>query len=384
MGKTDLEQVVHATYYFPSPTPSGHKLFGQAWVPEGCLLDQERTRAEIERSLAKAPPAQKTASSNNAKASDYGDFGRTLSVDELKVLRHDPRNVRAYVLFLHGLHSNSSFGTMDPIARGELHRKYQGSVPHRLNEHGMVVFAHDHMGHGRTLTASGKHDHRVIDRFQTLELDALQHIELIRSLASSDSATEDNAAMQNKPLFIIGESMGGLLAVCLALHHHEKVFPTRESTGGLVLIAPAVLPPSNMFGIKGRILYPLSGLVSALFPRLDAVKIPGCGLFPEIQKEFDSDPWTGRGMLKARLGREIIQAQKQVEKHMKELKCPFLVLYGTEDTLTDPQKGAELFQQASSSDKQTIILSGMWHILLYEPRADEARSAVYSWIFARC
>jgi acylglycerol lipase len=383
MGSAALDRVVHATYRFKSDTGSGHKLFAQLWIPETCLLEKDRVRKEIDRSISQAPAQHRDACKRFPKASDYGDFGQTLSVEELRLLRYDAKKVRALVLFLHGLHSNSSFGTMDPLAPGERHRKYEGSVPQHLNEQGILVFAHDHMGHGRTLTASGKIEHRVVDRFRTLELDTLRHIEIMRSLASSEELSEESAPDQPKPLFIIGESMGGLLAVSLALHYPDRLFPTGTRAGGLVLIAPAVLPPRDMFGVKGRILYQLSGVVSALFPRLDAVQIPGCTLFPEIQKEFDTDEWTGRGKLKARLGREIIQAQKEVATRINELRCPFLALYGTEDTLTNPQNGLELFQRASSSDKETIVLEGMWHILLFEPRAQEARSEVFSWILAR-
>lgn len=384
MGTAVFDRFVHATYRFKTDTASGHKLFGQLWVPQACLVDEDHVIKEIEQTSSEVPSAQREASERFPKASDYGDFGRILSSEELSVLRYDARKVRAIALFLHGLHSNSSFSTMDPIAPGEFHRKYMGSMPQRLNEQGILVFAHDHMGHGRTLTASGKSDHRVIDRFRTLELDALRHIEIVRSLAFGEGASTEGPLCNSIPLFIIGESMGGLLAVSLALNYSDRLFSASDRVGGLILIAPAILPPRDMFGLKGRILYQVSGIVSALFPRFDAVQIPRCGLFPQVQKEFDIDEWTCHGKLKARLGREIIQAQKETEKRIGELKCPFLVLYGTEDTLTNPQTGVELFQRASSSDKQTIVLEGMWHVLLFEPGAEAARSEILSWILARC
>ncbi|KAK4535925.1 hypothetical protein CDCA_CDCA06G1950 [Cyanidium caldarium] len=386
-------EVLHVTYRFRSERPTGHLIFGQCWVPWAVLRQPKEVLALLSAATGRADGHRGGGEAVSAErfphTSDEGDLHRMLEAPrELGLLACDADRVRGMVLYLHGLHSNSSFELLDPDRPGGLRRQYAGSVVESLNRAGYVVFAHDHMGHGRTLTAQGRGDWRVVDRFQTLEVDAMTHLRLVReAVLGAAATTADHASPPPPPTFVMGESMGGLLAFHVMRRFRQQVLlPNARGSsggGGVVFISAALQPPANLFGLKGRILYSLSGIVSAVFPRYDAIQIPGCVKFPDIQREFENDPQTHRGKLKARLGAEIIQAQQASARHIDSADYSFLALYGTDDNLVDPRAVGELLQRSPSKDKSVIYLDGMWHVLLHEPKGPEARQRVLEWIQAR-
>lgn len=370
------DAVLHLTYRYTTLRPSRHRVFGQCWLP--------RAAAAVHVDGDEGGRCGGAGAGTPWKASDGGDLGRELDADadELRELvgRGAPR-VRGMVLLVHGLHGNSSFEFLDADAPGGVRRRYAGSLVEQLNRAGFVVFAHDHMGHGRTRTAKGRREARVVDSFATLELDVVAHVELMRRALFGADAGADGAPPPLPPTFLIGTSMGGLTALQAARHHRERLFP--RGGGGVVLVAPALQPPSDMFGLKGRILYRLSAAISAWFPRYDAIMLPKCELFPRLQQEYDRDEWNTVGKLKARLGREIIVNQEDVERRIQDVDVPLLALYGTEDTLTDPKAVEQMVQRARSTDKEVVLLAGMWHMLLHEPKGGEARQRILLWIQAR-
>lgn len=48
-----------------------------------------------------------------------------------------------------------------------------------------------------------------------------------------------------------------------------------------------------------------------------------------------------------------------------QVSLPFLVLHGEEDKVTDQKVSKQLFELASSKDKNIKLYQGMWHGLLY-------------------
>lgn len=54
-----------------------------------------------------------------------------------------------------------------------------------------------------------------------------------------------------------------------------------------------------------------------------------------------------------------------LEKRLKEVKIPFIVLHGEEDRVTDKSVSKQLYDVAASSDKKLVVYPGMWHGLLY-------------------
>ncbi|XP_030875636.1 monoglyceride lipase [Leptonychotes weddellii] len=82
---------------------------------------------------------------------------------------------------------------------------------------GLLVFAHDHVGHGQS-----EGDRMVVSDFQVFIRDVLQHVDTMQK------------NYPGLPVFLLGHSMGGAIAILTAVER-----PSHFS--GMVLISPLVL-----------------------------------------------------------------------------------------------------------------------------------------------
>ncbi|KTF92572.1 hypothetical protein cypCar_00010919, partial [Cyprinus carpio] len=89
-------------------------------------------------------------------------------------------------------------------------------IAHSLTQHGILVFAHDHVGHGQS-----EGERMAIKNFQIYIRDVLQHIDIMKG------------QYPNLPVFIIGHSMGGGISILTACERPQDF-------AGVVLIAPMV------------------------------------------------------------------------------------------------------------------------------------------------
>lgn len=273
---------------------------------------------------------------------------------------------KASVFLLHGLHSNTFCEYLEPDESQNMARRlYSNSIPQLLNQHGFVVFGHDHQGHGKS---QGKCQ-GYFDSMDTLVTDAHQFIEWITN--------EKYPSLKEKPIFLIGCSMGSLVAILLGL----KYGPLFR---GLVLISPAVSQASNQFGLIGRLLKPLSSIVSAWYPTLPVLRLPKNEKFPKLQQSWDNDELNYHGKLRARVGEQFVKTYAEVSEKSRNFHAPFIMYYGSEDTLVDPQGMQDFFDKAASSDKKVVALEGRWHILHHEPGKEAVRQQFLDWIEERC
>ncbi|CAH1277166.1 MGLL [Branchiostoma lanceolatum] len=113
---------------------------------------------------------------------------------------------RAAVFVSHGLGSHCLLGTEKLVDL--------------LTSHGILVFAHDHINHGRSDGERG-----VIPDLNILVRDVLQHVDAITSKHN------------DIPVFLFGASMGGLICT-------EATLERPEQFAGLMLIAPALKIPT--------------------------------------------------------------------------------------------------------------------------------------------
>jgi len=281
-------------------------------------------------------------------------------------LADNPANTKASVFLIHGLHSNTLCEYLEPDPAHHMARRlYQDSIPELLNKHGFMVFAHDHQGHGKS---QGKCK-GYFDSMDTLVADAHQFIEWITE--------EKYPVLKEKPVFLIGCSMGSLVTILLGL----KYGPLFR---GAVLISPAVSQAKNQFGFIGRLLKPMSSFVSAWYPTLPVLRLPRNEKFPELQKSWDNDELNYHGKLRARVGEQFIKTYDELSVKSSNFHIPFIMYYGSEDTLVDPQGMQRFYDMASSSDKKVVALEGRWHILHHEPGKEFVREQFLQWIQERC
>ncbi|GJQ13490.1 hypothetical protein GpartN1_g5281.t1 [Galdieria partita] len=273
---------------------------------------------------------------------------------------------KASVFLIHGLHSNTFCEYLEPDpSQNGARRLYSNSIPQLLNEHGFVVFAHDHQGHGKS---QGKCK-GYFDSMETLVSDTLQLIEWITK--------EKYPVLKEKPIFLMGCSMGSLVSILLGLKYGSYL-------RGAVLISPAVSQANNQFGVIGRILKPLSGWVSAWYPTLPVLRLPKNEKFPQLQKSWDNDELNYHGKLRARVGEQFVKTYDELSEKATNFTIPFIMYYGSEDTLVDPKGMQSFFDKAASRDKKVVPLEGRWHILHHEPGKELVREQFLQWIEERC
>ncbi|HEY4869873.1 MAG TPA: lysophospholipase [Candidatus Dormibacteraeota bacterium] len=233
--------------------------------------------------------------------------------------------------------------------------RYAG-VAERLVAAGYAVRAADHRGHGR----SGGRRTSVV-RFA----------DYVADLNTVLSACKKQwPALQ---IFLVGHSMGGLIALSLAVTHPE-------SLDALVVSAPAACP-----GEVSRSTIILGKMLSRAVPDLGVLKLPlnRISRDPAVVAAYNADPLVFPTRIRARLGAEMLQTMEQVSDGLPGLRLPLLVMQGTEDGLVDPGCGPMVYERAGSPDKTLKMYDGLWHEIFNEPERDTVLRDLVSWLDAR-
>lgn len=270
-----------------------------------------------------------------------------------------PDSAKGIVFLLHGLHGHACFDFLDADEKG-IRNKYEGSIVESLNKLDLIVFGHDHPGHGLSGGLRG-----YWDSFDVLRDAALETIDHAVSLPE--------LKLSGKPKFGVGMSMGGTIAIEMA-----RVRPT--CLDGYVLLSPAVKPPDDMFGLWGRFLHAVSGAVSKMTPKLRVLKLP-LNEDEDLKQQFVNDPMTIKDPLRARPGREFIRVYSEIEQNASSIKFPAVVVFfGEKDPIVSSHGIQGFIDAISSEDKAKHECKGTGHEVLYEAHRDEVRQALCVWI----
>lgn len=237
------------------------------------------------------------------------------------------------------------------------HCQVYGNVAAVLTHEGILTFAHDHVGHGKS-----EGDRVHINTFNTFVNDVMQHV---------NSMKEKHPGL---PCFIIGHSLGGLIAVKAALDHPDAF-------AGIVLIAPAIMP--NKETVTPFLVF-VAKLVARFFPQYQVSPIPPETISrdPAIVKQYTDDPLVWHGGLKARFSVNILDTMNEVQGRLSEIKWPFMILHGTDDKLCSMEGSQLMYDKASSKDKCLKVYDGAYHQVHNEPNGQgkEAIGDIVDWI----
>jgi len=245
---------------------------------------------------------------------------------------------------------------------GELQYEKPTSFVKELNDRGIIVEAHDHVGHGRS---SGLRAY--FPSFSVLVEDSLNHVKDLRKKYG-----------EKLPIFLVGHSLGGTVSITLARDNPDLI-------SGICLSSAATEPPADMFGIKGKILFNISGLLSKFVPTKEVITLPKNTRNPAEQARFDNNDLNAADVeLRARVGREFIDAYKNIADHLPKITTPVLAISGELDTLVNPEANARFIDGISSEDKTKQVAAGRWHNLLVEEKREEIWTAFADWIAERC
>ncbi len=228
-------------------------------------------------------------------------------------------------------------------------------VAQRLVRDGWLVGAPDHRGHG---LSGGRR--AAVERFDDW-------------IADLDSYIRGALTAAPRPLFLIGHSLGGLIATVYALRHQDAL-------DGLVLSSPSVMPPASVSPATiraGRFLSRWASNLPVVALRLDAVSRD-----PAVVEAYRSDPLVHLGKVRARTGAEILRAIDEVQRDIARLRLPVLSVQGTVDMLVDPGAAQWVDANVGSADHTLRVYEGLYHEVFNEPERDTVLDDVARWLDA--
>lgn len=255
--------------------------------------------------------------------------------------RREVEDARGEAVIVHGFGEHS--GRYGPLTDHLVANRYS-------------VVSYDQRGHGKSGGLPGH-----IERFSDYEEDLDRSI----SLAGSHGDT--------RRIFIIGHSMGGLVALRYLAIKGIKL-------GGAIVSAPliglAAQAPAHkvMIARVGARVVPRFRLDNEINP-------DDLSRDPEVCRAYAEDPLVNR-LVSARWFAEATRAMKQVTAWANDIKLPVLVMHGSNDRIASVEETKQFFERLGSKDKELVIYPGFYHELFNEPEKQEVFDRVTAWLDA--
>ena len=239
---------------------------------------------------------------------------------------------------------------------GEHARRYD-HVVERLVGLGLVVYAPDHRGHGRS---GGK---RIELRDWSEFIDDLHQLSAI--------AITENPGL---PRFLLGHSMGGAIALTYALDHPDEL-------AGLIVSAPAVVVTAG----KPAFVVEIGKIIGRFAPNVpvETLDAKAVSRDPAVVAAYESDPLVYHGKVKAGIARGMVTAAESFPARLPSLTMPTLVLHGTEDRLADVSGSRMIAERAGSPDLTLKTYDGLFHEVFNEPEQEKVLDDVVDWLRPR-
>ena len=248
------------------------------------------------------------------------------------------RSPRAVLVNLHGLGDHSG-----------LYPNLGGHFPQR----GIALYAYDMRGNGRSpgqrAYLRGWHE----------------YLEDLRIFLSRVREWEGD-----RPLFLLGNSLGGLIVLDYSLSH---------PTGVTGVIAAA--PPLGKLGVP-PVLMLLGRIMSRVFPRFSlnvGMDLSGLARDPAVVEGVLSDPFFHRRGT-ARLSTEVTAAIARVRAAAGRLSVPLLILHGSDDRMVPPDGSRAFFAGVAYPDREFREYPGAYHGLFADINHAEVLADLARWI----
>jgi len=229
---------------------------------------------------------------------------------------------------------------------------------------GFVVAGHDHRGHGRS---SGRR--ATISAAEDLVDDLEAGLAALADRLGS-RAGEPSARLAGPPL-LFGQSLGGLVALSLALRAPERV-------AGLVMSSPALDPGLSR---AQALLYRTMLALAPDLPVPSGLKPERLSHDPEVARRWHADPLV-HGRITARLLRFVVEGSARALREAPRLAVPALLQFGTDDSFVDPE-GSRRFAAAAPAHRLTAReYPDLRHELQQEPEPmrERVRADLADWL----
>jgi alpha-beta hydrolase superfamily lysophospholipase len=230
---------------------------------------------------------------------------------------------------------------------GEHSGRYE-RLMERLNRSGISVWAPDHRGFGRS---GGKRGHvRGFDQYLK-DLDRM--VEIAR-----------RGLPEQKKLFLLGHSMGGLMALRYGQEKGDRI-------DGLIVSSPALAPARPIPAARAI----PAKILSRLHPSLTINNEIDSRLLShdtEVVQAYDNDPLVHRRVT-PRWFTAFLGAMEEAKKGAPRMQTPLLLQVAGEDSLVAPEASRRFFESLSLRDKTLHVYEGLYHEIYNEAEEDRER-----------
>lgn len=182
------------------------------------------------------------------------------------------------------------------------------------------------------------------------------------------------AEHERRPVFVLGMSMGGLLAL------HAAVQSSGRYLAGVVALAPALSPQGAPWIV--RQLLPWIARFSHATPLSMGLRPEQISRDSEAVAEYLRDELFQQKCSPG-LALALIEGMEAVQSAAGKATVPLLLLHGSEDRIAPAEASARFLANAGSVEKQRRVYNGARHNLLLETNAEEVIGDVLAWLAAR-
>jgi len=222
---------------------------------------------------------------------------------------------------------------------------------------GFAVHAYDQSGHGRSRGPRGH-----VDRFDRM-LDELESF--------SEFVHDEQSGL---PSFLVGHSMGGLVAAATVAFRKPKIDRLILSGALLELAADT----SIWKRAATRILAPLGSRVGLSV----GLSTEGLSRDPEVGRRYEADPYV-KDRMSARFASEMIAMVKRMPEAASKIEIAALLLHGEVDPIS-PTSGSRTFFEGlpkSILGKSRLhVYPNLRHEIFNEPERRQVWQDIIDWI----
>lgn len=219
----------------------------------------------------------------------------------------------------------------------------------------ILVFGHDHVGHGKS-----EGDRAHIEDYGHYVQDVIRTIE------------ETKSRFPTLPCYLMGHSMGGLIAALAAI---EK----QDWFKGLILSSALVeIDPKS----AGWFIQTVAKVVAVIVPQAGIKKVNNdfISSVPEEVQTYMEDELIYHGACKAKWATSSIVGIEKIREQISRIELPLLLIHGTEDNMV-PISGSEFI---AANVKSSLVkfekFDGCRHEVLHDKDKDRAIAVIREWI----
>lgn len=226
-------------------------------------------------------------------------------------------------------------------------------VVEALNKADLNAYLLDHRGHGRS-----EGPRAAVLRFEEYLEDLDIFLRRVRE-------------QYQGPLFLLGHSMGGLIAATYALRRKPQL-------AGVVLSSPYLglkIPLPLYKALAGR-------LISRLLPQANITSELSPSLLTHDQAivaDYISDPDVPK-IANTRWFTEAAAAQAYCMAQAHTLGMPLLLMHGGDDRIADPDQSRRFVSRVNRPDAKIVILDGLYHEIFNEIGREAVIKSAVDWI----